>query len=468
MLDHLRELDLQTAGHDEAVLGLHDVGHAALPRLAVDADDGLVAAPDMGRVDGQVRHAPLRIVRRVRQCGEALLDGVLVRAGERRVHEVADVRMPRVHRQPVAVLGDAAQVVDVRDVELRIDALREQVHGDVDDVEVARPLAIAEQGAFDAIGTGHQAELGCGDTAAAVVVRVQADLHAVTMRDATVERLDQVGIDVRRRHLDRGRQVQDQRPRRPRVDDVDHGFADLDGVVDLGAGEALGRVLVADRLALGHLRLLVQAIRRGVGGDLGDAGPVEPEHDPALQRRSRVVEVHDRLLHADQRLIGAVDEVVTALHQHLDRNVFGNQVLLDQQAAEVEVGLARAREADLDLLEAHVDECLEHFQLAARVHRVDERLVAVTEVDRAPHRGPRDAGFWPRAVGKADDRVGAVLVERHRLWGAGLGRHGVLRCVGWVGCEIECGRRTSCTETYADKQKTPGLEGTGVCGEHRM
>ena len=41
------ELDLESAGQIEAVLGLHDVGDAALAGLAVDADDGLVGAADV-------------------------------------------------------------------------------------------------------------------------------------------------------------------------------------------------------------------------------------------------------------------------------------------------------------------------------------------------------------------------------------------------------------------------------------
>jgi hypothetical protein len=70
------EFDLEPAGQDQAVLGFHDVGDAALPRLRVDPDDGLVAAPDVVRVDGQVGHLPLLVV--VGQGGDALLDGVLV------------------------------------------------------------------------------------------------------------------------------------------------------------------------------------------------------------------------------------------------------------------------------------------------------------------------------------------------------------------------------------------------------
>ena len=61
----LGELDLQTTRQVEAVLDLHHVGNAALAALAVDADDGFVAAADVLRVDRQVRHAPDLVVVRV-------------------------------------------------------------------------------------------------------------------------------------------------------------------------------------------------------------------------------------------------------------------------------------------------------------------------------------------------------------------------------------------------------------------
>ena len=64
----------------------------------------------------------------------------------------------------------------------------------------------------------------------------------------------------------------------------------------------------------------------------------------------------------------------------------GHEVLLDERAHEVEVGLARGGEPDLDLAVAHLHEELEHPQLALRVHRLDEGLVAVAQVDAAPRR----------------------------------------------------------------------------------
>src|SRR5699024_8962435 len=102
----------------QAVVALHDVGDAALAGLRVHADDGLVGAALVLGVDGQVRHLP-RDVGDVLAAGgglgpqgvEALVDGVLVRAGERGEHQVAAVRVPVVHGQLVGVLDGAADLV---------------------------------------------------------------------------------------------------------------------------------------------------------------------------------------------------------------------------------------------------------------------------------------------------------------------------------------------------------------------
>src|SRR5205085_6627789 len=158
-----------------------------------------------------------------------------------------DVRVAGVDGQAVGVLGNPAQGVDVADVELGIDALAEQVQGQVDDVDVAGALAVAEQRALDPVGAGHHPELGGGYARAPVVVGVQRQHHPVAVGHVVVEPLDGVAVDVRGVHLDRGRQVEDDlAPVGVGLDDVHYRAADLDGVVEFGAGEALGRVLVAD------------------------------------------------------------------------------------------------------------------------------------------------------------------------------------------------------------------------------
>ena len=222
------------------------------------------------------------------------------------------------HRQAVAVLGDAAQRVDVADVELGVDAVAEQVHRQVDDVDVAGALAVAEQRALDPIGAGHHAELGGGDAAAAIVVRVQAEDDRVAVADGATEPLDDVAVDVGRVALDGRRQVEDERLLGRRLDDVHHRLADPNGELGLGQREALGRVLVAD-VGVAHRLLELAAQLGGVDGDVDDAVLVEAEHHLALQRIGRVVEVHDRPRRALEALVGALDQLGPALHQHLDR-----------------------------------------------------------------------------------------------------------------------------------------------------
>src|SRR5690606_6585729 len=104
------------------------------------------------------------------QVFQALLDGVLVGAGEGRVDEVAGVGVTRVDRQAGAVLDGAADLIDTavdRKVDLRIDPLAEEVHAQGDQVDVAGALAVPEEAPLDTVTAGHQTELGGGDSGAA-------------------------------------------------------------------------------------------------------------------------------------------------------------------------------------------------------------------------------------------------------------------------------------------------------------
>ena len=68
---------------------------------------------------------------------------------------------------------------------------------------------------------------------------------------------------------------------------------------------------------------------------------------------------------------------------------------------------------DLDLLEADVDQGVEQRQLALRVHRVDEGLVAVAQVDAGPTRRPGELAVRPGAIVEHQGHVRAVLAEGH-------------------------------------------------------
>ena len=211
-------------------------------RLAVDADDRLVGAAEIGRVDRQVGHFPDLAVRRLQRL-EALVDGVLVRAREGGEHQVAAIGMARMDRQLVAVFDRLADLVDVGEVDLGIDALGEHVEAQGHEVDIAGALAVAEQAALDAVGAGHVAQLGRRHAGAAVVVRVQAEHDRIAVLEVAMAPFDLVGVDVGRGHLDRRRQVDDHLVLRRRLEDVADGGADVARELELGAGEALRRIL---------------------------------------------------------------------------------------------------------------------------------------------------------------------------------------------------------------------------------
>ena len=87
--------------------------------------------------------------------------------------------------------------------------------------------------------------------------------------------------------------------------------------------------------------------------------------------------MEDRSRNADEGIDRALDELLAHLAERLHIDPLGNQVVVDQFAKEIEIGLRRRREAGLDFLEAHLHEEIPEAQFLFRAHRIDERLVAV-------------------------------------------------------------------------------------------
>ena len=119
------------------------------------------------------------------------------------------------------------------------------------------------------------------------------------------------------------------------------------------------------------------------------------------------------LVRPDDGLVGPVDQLVPRLGQDLDRDVVGDGAVLDDLADEVEVGVGGGGKPDLDLLEADLDELVEHHSLAVGVHRLDERLVAVAQIDTAPQWRLVGHGVGPGPVGDGDAGVLLVLLDWH-------------------------------------------------------
>ncbi len=276
----------------------------------------------------------------------------------------------------VAGLGDAHDLVDPREVEVWVNALGVEVQRQGDDVHVARAFTVAEQGSFDAVGTGQDGQLGSRHSGSPIIVRVYREDHMVSVGQLAMHPFDLIGVHVGRGHFHRRRKVDDRFTTRVGLPDLQYGAAGLEGEVELGSGEAFGRVLkhpIGVRLPRG----MVSHPAGALFGDAPDSRSILPEYQAPLGFRRRVVDMNDGAAHTLQCLERPSDEIRARLGQDLNGDIGRNTILFDDFPYEVEVGLGGGRETDLDLLEANGHEHLEHLVLAQAVHGFDERLVAV-------------------------------------------------------------------------------------------
>ena len=123
--------------------------------------------------------------------------------------------------------------------------------------------------------------------------------------------------------------------------------------------------------------------------------------------------MHDRSRRASQTFVGAFEKFATALHQNLNRYIFGYQILLDQQTHKVVIGLTRGWKTNFDLFESHFHKRLEHAQLSLWVHWVDQRLIAVTQVNRTPQRRFVDDVIRPGTVSQHERHRMRIFLELH-------------------------------------------------------
>src|SRR5580700_735365 len=106
--------------------------------------------------------------------------------------------------------------------------------------------------------------------------------YARTVRYATPEPLELIGVGVGRRHLDGGRQVENEPIRGRRLDDVLDRLADLEGEIELGASKTLRRIFELEVRARGRGRQRLDLLG-GIDRNLGHALAIGPEDDFALQ-----------------------------------------------------------------------------------------------------------------------------------------------------------------------------------------
>ena len=265
-------------------------------------------------------------------------------------------------------------------------------------------------------------QLGRGDRRAPVVVRVQADHGVLAPGELAAEPLDLVGVDVGRRHLDGRRQVEDDLAAVLGLPHVGDRLAHVDRERQLGAGEDLRAVLVADDGACRGRTRRTSSPSRCRGWRCCGPRPCHVEDHPAEQRRQRrcrggcwpggtpTSDCTVRSIRSSRAWVST--EIVTS------SGIRSPSISWRTKSKSVSDGRG---EADLDLLVAHPDQEVEHLQLAGRAHRVDERLVAVAQVGGQPARRLGDRPRRPGAVGQVDRREGAVALDGHAAGLLGTG-----------------------------------------------
>lgn len=107
--------------------------------------------------------------------------------------------------QLITVFHLALDVDDVREIQLRIDTAGVEIHGQGEDIDIAGSLAVTEQRALDPFGTGQAGLLGGGNPGAPVIVRMDADDHAVTTAEMPAKPFDLIGEDIGRGDFDGSR-----------------------------------------------------------------------------------------------------------------------------------------------------------------------------------------------------------------------------------------------------------------------
>ena len=305
------------------------------------------------------------------------------------MHQLAGIGMTLMHGKLVTIFGRFNQIIDVGEGQFRVNALGEQVQPQRDDVDIAGPLTIAEQRAFNTVSPRHQPLLGGGNGGSPVIMGMQRQDHAVTAGEMTVHPFDLVSVDIRGGHFHRGRQVHDAAIIRGWLPDIHHRFSDLQRVFQLGSGETLWRILQL-QVGAGQPADPVSDHFRAINGDLLHPCTVFTENHPALQGRGGIVDMQDGVFRPFKRIKSGIHQMFPRLGQDLNADIIRDMPALNQLTAEIEIGVRGRRETNLDFLETHFHQQLEHRHLAGAVHRFDKRLVAIAQVNTAPDRGCGD------------------------------------------------------------------------------
>ena len=146
--------------------------------------------------------------------------------------------------------------------------------------------------------------------------------------------------------------------------------------------------------------------------ELHDLVFIHAENNAAHDRRSSVVEMNDGPFRTFERFEGAANQGLPGLRENLNRHIVWHQSVINEAAHKIKLYLRRRRKTDFNFLETNLYQRLEHFDLARNVHRLNQGLIAIAQVNAAPHWRLRQHRVRPGTVTEMQGGKGPVFPRR--------------------------------------------------------
>ena len=96
--------------------------------------------------------------------------------------------------------------------------------------------------------------------------------------------------------------------------------------------------------------------------------------------------MHYRVGRSLYRLKGLFNDMFSGLGQYLNGHILRNHLPLNELTQETVLRLRGSRKSNFNLLEAHLHQHPEKLQLLLQAHRLNQRLIPVTQINAAPDR----------------------------------------------------------------------------------
>ena len=159
-------------------------------------------------------------------------------AGKGGEDQIAAIGVARMDGQLVAIFNNFAHFRDVAEIQHRIDTAGDHVHAQGYDIDIAGPLPIAKQGAFDAVSTCHLGKFRCDHARSPVIMGMNRQDQTVPPGEMAMHPFNGIRIDIGRGNFHRRGQVQDTGLLGRWFPDIHHGFANFQRVIQFRLGIA--------------------------------------------------------------------------------------------------------------------------------------------------------------------------------------------------------------------------------------